>query len=160
MIPKNVQTYLKEIGRKGGQARAQKLDTVARASQARKAVLSRWMKKRFGVRCFEEMSLPGSEIIDAGLRDLVHGNLLTVNALAVAEARPKLRFLGVPVPEIVNQISGPRQSLYQKMEEEHAGLGYARFCAVFERVDSFCHALASIIDIPEEPSHRERRWYV
>ncbi|HLB59729.1 MAG TPA: hypothetical protein VJL87_06585 [Bdellovibrionota bacterium] len=159
MIPQNVHKYMKYIGKKGGEARAGKLSMAARSSQARRAVLSRWLCKRFGTDRFETMGIPGWEIVDSGLRDLVNGNLSSVNALAIAEARPRLRFLGVPVPDVSSQISDSRTLLYHNMEKEHGDMAYTRFCSLLERVNSFCDALSSNMPIPQYSSHRNRRWY-
>ena len=159
MASQDILNYLRKIGKKGGKQRAKKLSLAARSSQARKAVLSRWMNKRYGVDSFEKMSLPGWEIIDAGLHDLVTGNHSSVNALTVAEIRPKLRFLGVPVPHVPRQIFSIRPSLYRAMEEQHKDMAHARFCALLERADSFCDALSSLAPIPQASSHRNRRWY-
>lgn len=159
MTPKNIRKYLKTIGKKGGLERAKKLNSETRSSQARNAVMSRWMNKRFGTDSFEKMGIPGWEIIDSGLRDIVNGNLSSVNALAVAEARPKLRFLGIPVPDVTKQISNIRTLLYNTMEKQEGDMAHPRFCALLERVDSFCHALSSITPIPQCSPHRNRRWY-
>ena len=117
------------------------------------------MNQRFGVDRFEKMGIPGWEIIDSGLHDLVHGNLASVNALAVAEIRPKLRFLGIPVPHVFAPNFNSRAALYRATEEQHKDMAHARFCALLERADSFCHALAAIICIPQQSAHRNRRWY-
>lgn len=159
MISPNIRTYFKTIGRKGGKERARKSTPSTLSSQARKAVVFRWMRTRFGTDNFKALALPGSEIVDAGLLDFIHGNFSSVNALAVAELRPRLRFLGVPVPHVSNQIPHPRALLYHTMEAEHGDMAYARFCALLERLDSFCDALASIIPAPQHTIHRNRRWY-
>ncbi len=159
MIPQNIHNYLSKIGKKGGKQRAKNLTLAARSSQARKAVLSRWMHKRFGVDRFEKMGIPGWEIVDSGLDDLANGNLASVNALAVAEMRPKLRFLGIPVPHVFSPNANIRASLYRAMEDQHQDMAYARFCALLERVDSFCHALTAIVSLPQHSAHRNRRWY-
>lgn len=158
MVSENIRTYLKTIGRKGGCARAKKLSPAELSSQARKAVVSRWMRKRFGADHFKELALPGAEIVDSGLSDLVNGNLSSVNALAVVELRPRLRFLGVPVPDVSSQIFNSRNLLYQMMETTEGEMAHARFCALLERMDSFCDALASIISAPKHTTHRHRRW--
>ena len=159
MISRSVRSYLKTIGRKGGKERANKLSASALSSQARHAITSRWMRKRFGVEKFNELALPGSEIVDAGLRDLSNGNFSSIEVLAVAELHPKLRFLGVPLPEVVKQIAHPRTLLYQSMEAGEGNMAYVRFCALLERMDSFCEALASITPPPQPTTHRSRRWY-
>ncbi|PIR25091.1 MAG: hypothetical protein COX62_02605 [Deltaproteobacteria bacterium CG_4_10_14_0_2_um_filter_43_8] len=159
MAWKNVRHYLKTIGKKGGKARAKKLSTAKLSSQARTAITFRWMQKRFGVEHFAELALPGAEIVDVGLRHLNNRNLSSIEALAVAELRPKLRFLGVPVPDISQNMPQTRTLLYQAMEKQHGDMAYVRFCALLERIDSFCDALASIVPTPQPTTHRNRRWY-
>src|SRR3989338_6386991 len=158
MASKSIHTYFKMIGRKGGKERARKSSATALSSQARGAVVARWMRKRFGADNFKALALPGSEIVDPGLRDLVNGNFSNPCALAVAELRPRLRFLGVPVPDVSNQISNPRVLLYQTMEAKEGDMAYVRFCALLERLDSFCVSFASLVSAPQHAAHRHRRW--
>ena len=158
MVSQNVRTFLKTIGQKGGKERAKKLGASALRAQARYAVVSRWMRKRFGTDHFKTLALPGWEVVDSGLRDLVSGDISSAYALAVAELRPRLRFLGVPVPLVSDRILKPREALYRLMEAEHGDMAHERFCALLARMDSFCDALSSIIPVPYHPSHRGRRW--
>lgn len=160
MLSQSIRKYFKTIGRKGGKKRAKQSSAETLSSQARNAVTSRWMRKRFGADNFTALALPGSEIVDPGLRDLANGNFLSVCALAVAELRPRLRFLGVPVPDISKKIFNPRSLLYHATEAKEGDMAHARFCALLERLDSFCDSLASIIPIPKDASHRNRRWCV
>lgn len=120
--------------------------------------MSRWMRKRFGVENFKALALPGWEIIDPGLRDLVNGDFTSMSALVVAELRPRLRFLGVPVPDVTSQIQNPRALLYRTMEAEQGEMAHVRFCALLERMNSFCDSLASTVFIPQHTTHRNRRW--
>ena len=161
MIPRSqsIRAYLKKIGRKGGKTRAMKSNSETLSSQARHAVVARWMHKRFGAENFEALALPGWEIVDPGLRDLSSGIFSGVCALAVAELRPRLRFLGVPVPDVSNHISDPRPLLYRTMEERDGDMAHARFCSLLERMDSFCDALTLIIPSLQKTAHRNRRWY-
>lgn len=158
MVAKNIRAYFQTIGRRGGKARARRSSPETLAAQARKAVVSRWMRKRFGADSFETLALPGWDIVDAGVRDLVNGHFTSVQALAVAELRPRLRFLGVPVPDGSPHIPNPRTRLYRTMETEQGDMAYVRFCALLERLDSFCDSLVSIISIPHHAAHRNRRW--
>ncbi|MCP5464937.1 MAG: hypothetical protein H7A33_07935 [Deltaproteobacteria bacterium] len=154
-----IRKYLKKIGKKGGEQRAKNLSAKARSTQARKAIATRWVRKRFGASDFKSLALPGAEIVDAGLNDLIEGNQVSVNALAVMELKPKLRFLGVPVPNVSFKNSSARQLLFSAMEAEHGDMAYARFCSLLERLDSFCDALAATTTIPKDSPHRNRRWY-
>lgn len=160
MVPQILQCYFKKIGRKGGKERARKQSSAMLSSQAKHAAVSRWMHKRFGTDNFQALALPGWEIVDSGLRDLAHGDVASLHALAILELRPRLRFLGVPVPQVSHPISNPRALLYQTMEEKEGDMAFVRFCALLERLDSFCDALASIFSIPKHKAHRHRRWMV
>lgn len=158
MVSKNIRAYFKAIGRRGGKERARRSSPATLSAQARNAVVSRWLRKRFGADNFQTLALPGWEIVDSGLRDLVNGSFTSVQALAVAELRPRLRFLGVPVPDGSPHIPNPRTLLYHTMETEQGDMAYVRFCALLERMNSFCDSLASIISIPQHTAHRNRRW--
>lgn len=156
---KTIRAYLSEIGRAGGRSRAKRLNDAERKSGAAKAALSRWMVTRFGVAAFEELGLPGSEIVDEGLESLAEGKNDTLEALAVAEAAPRLRFLNVPVPKNASTIDNARGKLYRLIEDRDADMGHARFLAVLERLDSFCDALSVVHDRTPEV-RRDRRWCV
>lgn len=158
MVSQTIRHYLKTIGKKGGKERARKSSAGALSCQARHAIVSRWMHKRFGVETFESLRLPGWEIVDKGLYDLVHGNPLSINALAVLELRPRLRLLGVPVPNGSNPTINLREPLFRMMEASHGEMAYPRFCALLERVDSFCESLAELFSIPQHAAHKSRRW--
>ena len=158
MVSRSIRTFLQTIGRKGGKRRAKRLSATRRAAQARRAALLRWMRQRFGTDTFEALSLPGWEIVDAGLRDLADGNTSPLCALAVGELSPRLRLLGVPIPGVANYSSNLRESLYRTMEAEHGMMAHERFSAWLQRLDSFCDTLAATIATPRHTPHRYRRW--
>lgn len=159
MVSQSLHRYFRKIGRKGGKERARKQNSATLSSQARNAVVSRWMHKRFGADNFQALALPGWEIVDSGLRDLAHGDVSSLHALAILELLPRLRFLGVPVPHVSHPVSNPRTLLYQTMEAKEGDMAYVRFCALLERTDSFCDTLAWITSIPKPKAHHQRRWY-
>ncbi len=117
------------------------------------------MRARFGVEKFEDLALPGWQVIDAGMRNLVDGEEDRVEALAVAEARPRLRYLGVPVPRSADLICDAREKLYRMMEAAHGELAHARFMAILSRVDSFCDALSSVRSARGQQVRRDRMWW-
>lgn len=136
--------YLRRMGRKGGRARAASLDSNQLRSSARLAAVSRWIREKFGVERFGTLGFPGSEVVDPGLLDLAKDpHHPTVNALVVAELRPRLRRLGVPVPREAGEIQNPREMLFQRMADLHGRMAHARFLALLERADSFCDSLES-----------------
>ncbi len=154
-----VRKFLAKAGRKGGASRARRLESNARCAQARHAAIARWMKKRFGSGSAEEMGLPGWEIFDAGMKDLVEGKTSGVSALAVAEVRPRLRFLGVPVPSVADSIVNAREKLYRAVEDREGDMAHARFAAILERLDGLCDALASRAKAHRLPAHLARAWH-
>lgn len=154
---RTIHSYLADIGRRGGRARARALSKEERKKIAVKASLVRWMNERFGVKSFSELGLPGSEIVDKGLILIAEGKYNRIESLAVAEVTPRLRFLNVPVPHQVCGIKNPRRKLYRLMEKKEQGLAYPRFHALLERLDSFCDAL-SAIHKRKPAQRRDRSW--
>lgn len=153
-----VKKFLAAIGRTGGRARARSHSKNDLAAMARGAALSRWMQEKFGVDTFEELGLPGAEIVDIGLSELSKGNTDGIEALAVAEGEPRLRYLGVPVARTAAAIVNPREKLYRAMESHHGGMAHERFAAYLDRMDSFCDALSSISPCRSKAARRDRIW--
>jgi hypothetical protein len=153
LLSRDVREFLAAAGRKGGRARGRRLTPAARA-----AALSRWMRQRFDTDSFASLGLPGGELVDRGLRRLAAGDLASPEALAVAELRPRLRFLGVPVPATAAEVDGARERLYRTLEATHGTLAHTRFHALLERLDSFCDAFAATRPQAVHTAHRARRW--
>jgi hypothetical protein len=126
LLSRDVREFLAAAGRKGGRARGRRLTPSARAAAARAAALSRWMRQRFDTDSFASLGLPGGELVDRGLRRLAAGDLASPEALAVAELRPRLRFLGVPVPATAAEVDGARERLYRTLEATHGTLPAVR----------------------------------
>ena len=80
---------------------------------------------------------PGDDLINQGLTDLGAGEE-TIAALLVAMARPRLRQLGIDVPESRLDSSGRR--LYTLLEQIDAGDAQARYNALLTRVVAYCQA--------------------
>lgn len=98
-LPPAIRQQFKDFGKAGGLARARSLPAAERQRIARLGSIARWTRERFGTRYFEELGLPGAEIIDRGFAD-VAGDTETVHGLLVAIAAARLRREGVPVPPI------------------------------------------------------------
>jgi hypothetical protein len=81
-------------------------------------------------------SLPGSELISAGLADLTAGRE-TIAALLVAMAAPRLRAVGIEVPD--HTCAAPSHRLYELLSEEGPG-AHSRYNALVGRVVSFARA--------------------
>jgi len=78
--------------------------------------------------------LPGHELVEAGLRDLARG-LETVEALLVAIGAPRLRRLGVDVPEA--PFESPEHRLYQLLRQDDPDGAHSRYNALLRRLVSF-----------------------
>jgi hypothetical protein len=77
-------------------------------------------------------------MIEAGLADLARG-IESVPALLVAIGAPRLRALGLEVPD---GPSHPEHRLYHRLRSEHANAAHGRYNALVRRLVSFERALA------------------
>lgn len=78
---------------------------------------------------------PGQELIDQGIKDLLEGKE-TVSSLLVMIGAPRLRRLGLIVPE--SQITtSPEQRLYQKLSESNPNAAHSQYNALIRRLVSF-----------------------
>jgi hypothetical protein len=78
--------------------------------------------------------LPGSDLIEAGLRDLREGRE-TAEALLVAIGAPRLRQLGIELPEPLPQ--DPEHRLYDLLSESGSDSAHSRYNALIRRLVSF-----------------------
>jgi hypothetical protein len=78
--------------------------------------------------------LPGHEYIQAGIEDLGRG-VESVAALLVSIGAPRLRRLGLPVPDQV--LSSPEHRLYELLRREGADAAHSRYNALIRRLVSF-----------------------
>jgi len=79
-------------------------------------------------------SLPGHEYIQSGIEDLNRG-VESVSALLVSIGAPRLRQLGLPVPDHVLPL--PEQRLYELLQREDADAAHSRYNALIRRLVSF-----------------------
>jgi hypothetical protein len=84
-----------------------------------------------------DSSLPGHELVRAGLEDLAGGRE-TEAALVVAMAAPRLRRVGVNVPSGAGA-SSPSHRLYDLLSRSGAG-AHGRYNALVGRIVSFARA--------------------
>lgn len=82
--------------------------------------------------------LPGSDLIEAGVADLLNG-VVTVPALLVSIGAPKLRQLSFAVPPT---ISDPERALYSLLAREDPDSAHGRYNALVRRLVSFERAAA------------------
>jgi len=132
-----VRRHMAEIGRRGGTRSRRAL----LPEQARAMVVSRETKR--AVREFERSELgstasdlPGVEIIRTGLRALSRRES-SIDALLVSIAAPRLRQLGIRVPE---GLTNPEEALFDRLEELHGDGAHSRYNALIRRVVSFARA--------------------
>lgn len=81
-------------------------------------------------------SLPGAELVAAGLEDLRRGND-TIEALVVSMAATRLRDLGFDVPAAQED---PEHRLWRRLAGEEADGAHSRYNALVRRLVSFQHA--------------------
>jgi hypothetical protein len=86
----------------------------------------------------QEESFPGSDLIRQGMEDLARG-IDSPPALLVAIGAPRLRKLGVPVPD--TGIDAPEHRLYLKLSEEDSDSAHSRYNALLRRLVSFERAM-------------------
>lgn len=97
--------------------------------------------------------LPGGDLVERGLSDLSFGRC-TEEALLVLIAGPRLRELGVSVPE--NDAPRPREhALYAMIEARDPGGAHATYNALVERIVSFANACDAIHDGLHHAQSRE-----
>lgn len=80
--------------------------------------------------------LPGHDLLTAGLADLRRGRE-TEAALLVALAAPRLRALGIDVPDGVCE---PAHRLYEMLEARYGAGAHSRYNALIGRMASYVRA--------------------
>jgi hypothetical protein len=83
------------------------------------------------------VSLPGHELVTAGIRDLAAGRESEAS-LVVAMAAPRLRALGLEVPDGGGE--RPSHRLYELLSEHDSGGAHSRYNALVARMASFSRA--------------------
>jgi len=86
-------------------------------------------------------SLPGNDLIVTGIEDL-QGNRVTIPALLVAIGAPKLRSLGLEVPD--NLPSNPEHRLYDLLATSEPDSAHSRYNALIRRLVSFERAFSCV----------------
>lgn len=86
-------------------------------------------------------SLPANDLIIAGLEDLGHQRE-TITALLVAIGAPKLRFLGLQVPESLP--SNPEHRLYDLLSAADPDSAHSKYNALIRKLVSFERAIPCV----------------
>ena len=81
-----------------------------------------------------DTSLPGSELIGEGIRDLSSG-VTSVAALLVSIGAPRLRRLGYTVP--LSPERDPERKLYEALAATDSDSAHSRYNALIRRLVSF-----------------------
>lgn len=93
------------------------------------------------MRVARSTSLPGAELVEAGLRDLDAGRR-SAEALLVARASHRLRALGITVP--AHDIVDPDAELYALLSDTVGARAHSRYNALTRRLVSYLkHARAT-----------------
>ena len=79
-------------------------------------------------------SLPGSDLITDGIRDLARG-VTSVPALLVLIGAPRLRRLGYAIPTTTE--ADPERTLYETLAATDSDSAHARYNALVRRLVSF-----------------------
>lgn len=84
--------------------------------------------------------LPGEDLVNKGLQDLVSG-ILSVEALLVLIGAPRLRRMGISIPVPKNFSDSPEHALYHRLQSENPRGAHSRYNALIRRLVSFERAL-------------------
>jgi hypothetical protein len=78
--------------------------------------------------------LPGHDLVQTGLSDLARG-VESVEALLVSIGAPRLRRLGLDVPE--SPFPSPEHRLYERLRQDDPDGAHSRYNALLRRLVSF-----------------------
>ena len=78
--------------------------------------------------------LPGAELIEAGLNDLREGHE-TIGALLVAIGAPRLRNIGLDIPEHLPD--NPERRLYDLLSQDDSDSAHSRYNTFIRRLVSY-----------------------
>lgn len=79
-------------------------------------------------------TLPGADLIEAGVRDL-REHRETIPALLVAIGAPRLRRLGIELPESLPE--NPEHRLYDLLSKDDSDSAHSRYNAYLRRLVSY-----------------------
>lgn len=94
-------------------------------------------------------ALPGAELVLPGIADLERGEWTTVPALLVAIGAPRLRDIGVDLPETP---ADPQDRLYRHLYAAYGDDAHGRYNALVRRLVSFEHALEAMRERERAPA--------
>lgn len=91
------------------------------------------MREQDGQKIVAQETLPGGDLIAAGLADLSRG-AHSIPALLVSIGAPRLRRLGYQIP---SPIPDPEHRLYELLREADPDAAHSRYNALVRRLVSF-----------------------
>ncbi len=136
-LPEQIRRRFQRYGRQGGHIRAARMGAEALRTAACRAATARWVRVRFGEATFQELGVPGGDLVDVGLADLAAGKT-TLESLLLSLAAPRLRREGVPMGALQ---SDPEQRLYELLSESEGDLAHARYGAYLRQILSFADSV-------------------
>lgn len=98
-------------------------------------------------------ALPGEDLIEEGLRDL-RAQRETIAALLVAIGSPRLRQLGIELPDTLPE--NPEHRLYELLAKDEPDSAHSRYNAFIRRLVIFEHTAEHLLrPYPSSPSSRQ-----
>lgn len=88
-----------------------------------------------------DATLPGADLIEAGIRSYLRGEA-TAPSLLVAIGRPRLRDLGIDLPPPSARNAEPELRLYRLLAADHGAGAHSQYNALIRRLTSFERAAA------------------
>ena len=82
--------------------------------------------------------LPGADLVEQGLADLAQ-NRLTELSLLLLVAAPRLKTLGIEVPDLA--ASRPEHQLYELLEARFGSEAHSQYNSLIRRIVSYSRAL-------------------
>lgn len=92
------------------------------------------------------LDLPGADLVEKGVDDLQRGEL-TVEALLVAVGAPRLRSVGLDIPEVPALPESPELALYAAVCNRETGDAHSRYNALIRRLVSFERAMEALYPV-------------
>ena len=87
--------------------------------------------------------LPGADLVATGIGDLRRGEF-TVEALLVAVGAPRLRSIGLDIPDVPGRPEKPELALYAAVGAREPGSQHSRYNALIRRLVSFERAMETL----------------
>ncbi|MBL7684626.1 MAG: hypothetical protein JNK65_01160 [Deltaproteobacteria bacterium] len=80
--------------------------------------------------------LPGEELIQKGLEDLRSG-FFSTESLLILIAAPRLKSLGIVIPNLEDPPLVPEHALYELLQTQHPKDAYSRYNSLIRRLVSY-----------------------